>query len=61
MKRTQFVSSIKHGLFADRDNMKEAMEYAYDLANRTDNPAAVVTAIHVVLNTVAKQVLVLED
>ena len=42
-------------LFASRDSIKEAILYAYDIAKASDNPAAVTTALHVVLNTIAEE------
>lgn len=45
-------------LFASRDSIKEAITYAYDIAKGLDNPSAVTTALHVVLNTIAQH---LED
>lgn len=41
------------GLFAQRETLNEALEYAYKLAEATENSMAVLTAVHVVLNTVA--------
>jgi len=45
-------------LFASRDTIKDAITYAYDIAKASENPAAVMTALHVVLNTIAQH---LED
>jgi hypothetical protein len=45
-------------LFATRDSIKDAITYAYNIAKGSDNPAAVTTALHVVLNTIAQH---LED
>jgi hypothetical protein len=45
-------------LFASRDSIKDAITYAYDIAKASENPAAVMTALHVVLNTIAQH---LED
>ena len=42
-------------MFADRATLKEAFEYAHSLAQSSDCPAAVLTAVHVVANTIAKQ------
>lgn len=41
-------------LFATRDTITDAITYAYDIAKGSDNPAAVTTALHVVLNTIAQ-------
>jgi hypothetical protein len=45
-------------LFATRETIKDAITYAYDIAKGSNNPAAVTTALHVVLNTIAQH---LED
>ena len=45
-------------LFATKDSIKESITYAYAIAKASDNPAAVTTALHVVLNTIAQH---LED
>ena len=45
-------------LFATRDSIKGAITYAYNIAKASDNPAAITTALHVVLNTIAQH---LED
>jgi hypothetical protein len=42
-------------LFATRNTIKESITYAYGIAKASDNPAAVTTALHVVLNTIAHQ------
>ena len=47
-------------MFADRGTLDEAMEYAYSVARGTDNPAAVMTAVMVVVNTLANLVEKLE-
>lgn len=45
-------------LFATRNTIKDAITYAYNIAKASDNPAAITTALHVVLNTIAQH---LED
>lgn len=45
-------------LFATRETIKDAITYAYNIAKGSNNPAAVTTALHVVLNTIAQH---LED
>jgi uncharacterized protein YaaR (DUF327 family) len=45
-------------LFATKESIKESISYAYSIAKGSDNPAAVTTALHVVLNTIAQH---LED
>jgi hypothetical protein len=43
-------------LFAERTTPRQAYEYAMEIATASDNPAAVTTAIHVLLNSIAKQI-----
>jgi hypothetical protein len=43
-------------LFAERDSVHQAYNYAMDIAKASDNPAAVTTAIHVLMNTIAKDI-----
>jgi hypothetical protein len=47
------AESIRNRLFADRANFDDALDYAYSIAKGTDNPAAVMTAVMVVVNTLA--------
>ena len=46
-------------LFATRDSIKEAITYAYGIAKASENPAAITTALHVVLNTIAQHLEIL--
>jgi hypothetical protein len=39
------------GIYSSRATMDDAINYAHQLALSTDSPAAVLTAVHVVLNT----------
>ena len=43
-------------LFATQDSIGDAYNYAQQIAKASDNPAAVMTAIHVVLNTIAQTI-----
>ena len=42
-------------LFADRETLAEALEYAQQVAMASDNPMATMTAVMVVLNTIANR------
>jgi hypothetical protein len=53
MTPTGLAESIRNRLFADRASFDEALDYAYSVAKATDNPAAVMTAVMVVVNTLA--------
>lgn len=48
--------SIYAPMFAERGDLREAFAYAHELAKASDNSAAVLTAVHVVANTIAKQI-----
>ena len=62
MKPNQrFAKSIRNNLFSDRKTLDEAMQYAYSIAKGTDNPAAVMTAVMVVVNTLANYIEQLES
>jgi hypothetical protein len=52
----RFAKSIRNNLFSDRKTLDEAMQYAYSIAKGTDNPAAVMTAVMVVVNTLANYI-----
>jgi hypothetical protein len=54
---SQFAASLRVKLFSTRDNMPDAMNYAYDLIESlpTENRIAAFTALHVVMNTIADQ------
>ena len=60
MTREQLAESISNGMFADRDNLKDAFDYVADLAKASDNPVAVWTAVMVVTNTIANEIKTLE-
>lgn len=52
-KITEFAASIENGMFADRDTVREAYDYALKLAR--GNPDLLV-AVHVMMNTIAKSI-----
>jgi hypothetical protein len=47
-------------LFADRDTPQEAYDYAMDIAKNAREEAHIVTAVHVLLNTLARARLATE-
>ena len=61
MTPTGLAESIRNRLFADRANFDDALDYAYSVAKGTDNPAAVMTAVMVVVNTLANYIEQLES
>jgi hypothetical protein len=60
MTKQELSKAIYVGLYADRDSLGEAYTYASAVANASDNPCAVMTAIHVLLNTLSKEINGLE-
>jgi hypothetical protein len=61
MTPTGLAESIRNNLFADRASFDDALDYAYSIAKGTDNPAAVMTAVMVVVNTLANYIEQLES
>lgn len=55
-KMQQLASGLYSPLFATQDSIKDAIHYAYTIAKASENPAAITTALHVVLNTVAQYI-----
>ena len=64
MSKYELAASIKVGIFASRDTLEEAFEYVETMFNTMPDPAhraAARTALHVMLNSVAKQIESLPD
>ena len=64
MTKHELAASIKVGIFASRDTLEEAFEYVETMFNTMPDPAhraAARTALHVMLNSVAKQIESLPD
>ena len=59
MTNQELALSIQHKLFADRSSVKEAADYAFEVFRRLgpDGEIAATTAMMVVLNTVANEIL----
>jgi len=57
MTNEQLAKSIRHGMFGSRKSYDEAMEYAHAVARATGETAAVMTAVQVVVNTIAEMIL----
>ena len=51
----ELAHSIYAPMFAEHDNLREAFAYAQEVAKASDNPAAVLTAVYVLTNSIAKQ------
>ena len=59
MTNIELAKGIKHGMFASRPTVEEAWDYVDYIARSCgkDNHVAVITAVQVMLNTVAEQML----
>lgn len=55
MTLNELMQSIHSPIMADRETVEEAFEYAMMVAKASDNPMAVMTAVYVMTNTIAKQ------
>jgi len=61
MTLNELVQSIHSPMMADRETVEEAFEYAMMVAKASDNPMAVLTAVYVMTNTIAKQLKEIES
>jgi len=57
----QFGKSLYSGLFATKADLPEAYNYAMQIAQASDNPAAVMTAIQVLVNTIAVELMAMKN
>lgn len=55
MTTQELAQSLHCGLFASRDSISEAYQYAVDIANSSKDGAALLTAIHVLMNSISKE------
>jgi len=61
MTLNELVQSIHSPMMADRETVEEAFEYVMMVAKASDNPMAVLTAVYVMNNTIAKQLKEIEN
>lgn len=61
MTNLELAQGLKNGMFADRATVKEAFDYAIKVADATNCPPAVITAIMVLSNTIANQIIKNEE
>lgn len=55
MTLDEIINNIHTPLVAKRDTIDEAFDYALMVAKASENPMAVMAAVYVVTNTIAKQ------
>jgi len=56
MTKQELAHSIYSPLFAEYSDLKQAYDYASKIASASENPAAILTAIHVMMNSIALQI-----
>jgi hypothetical protein len=61
MTLNEIVQSIHSPIMADRETIEDAFEYAMMVAKASDNPMAIMTAVYVMTNTIAKQLKELDN
>jgi len=59
MTKQELATAISSNFFGERDTLQEAFDYA--VAKASGNSPAVVTALMVVANTIAKEIKTLAD
>lgn len=57
MSAVELAKSLQHKMFADRETIDQAYDYAHMVARGTDNPMAVMAAVQVVVNTICKAII----
>lgn len=59
MTNLDLAISLRHGLFADRDSVSEAWEYAFQVLNSlpAKDRVAATTAMMVLINTISKEII----
>jgi hypothetical protein len=53
MTAHELAHMIHNPLFGDCEELKDAYDYVVEIAKASENPAAVLTAVHVLMNTLA--------
>lgn len=59
MTNLEIAQSIRNGMFAERETLKEAVDYAFEVFGRLgpDGNIAATTALMVVLNTLSNEIV----
>lgn len=57
MNTQEFGKSLHSNLFATPDSISAAYDQALQIANASENPAAVMTAVQVVINAIAQELM----
>ena len=57
MNTQEFGKSLHSNLFATPDSISTAYDQSMQIANASENPAAVMTAVQVVVNAIAQELI----
>ena len=57
----KLAHSIYSPMFGERETLKEAYEYVTAMAKRSDDGIVILTAVHVMMNTIAKEIEKMEQ
>jgi hypothetical protein len=57
-KLNETLTGMQSGLFATKDSIEEAVQYAYEVidSGSAGNKAAMYTVVHVLMNTIAEEI-----
>ena len=55
MKTQELAQSLHCGLFASRDSVSEAYQYVLELSKNSKDKAAIMTAVHVMMNSISNE------
>ena len=61
MKTIELANSLRNDMFADRDSIQEAYDYAIELGKSRGCSPEMITAVQVVVNTIMKKIVEIED
>lgn len=61
MNQRDLAKNLRNSMFAERETLTEAYNYVLDLAQNSEDGPAILTAVHVMLNTVANTIVKIED
>jgi hypothetical protein len=56
MTPKDLANSVRNRMYGERETYTQAIEYAVSISRGTDNPQAVLTAVMVVVNTLANYI-----
>lgn len=56
MTPNELANAVRNRMYGERETYNQALEYAMNIARGTDNPMAVLTAVMVVVNTLANYI-----